>query len=226
MSNELIFFAFLALNLTVLLLLFRFFGRLGLYITIVLSIVLCNVQVLKQVDLFGLHATLGNILYAGIFLATDLLGEFYGKREARKGVLIGFIASVLMMIYMSIALLYAPNEFDEVHEHLAVIFGLVPAITLASLLAYVTSQLHDVTVYHWLRERTGGKMLWLRNNVSTITSQLLDTAVFTGMATALGVFPIEAAWQIFLMTWIIKVIIAVLDTPFIYMAVRFKPHEG
>ncbi len=225
MSNEAIFFFFLALNLTLLLLLFRFFGRLGLYVSIVLSIVLCNIQVLKQVDLFGLHATLGNVLYAGIFLATDLLNERYGQKEARKGVLIGFIASVAMMAYMSIALVYTPNEYDVMHEHMAAIFGLVPAITFASLAAYVISQLHDVTVYHWLRERTGGRMLWLRNNLSTITSQLLDTAVFTGLATLLGAFPVEAALEIFLVTWIIKVLIAVLDTPFIYMAVRFTPTE-
>ena len=108
--NELLWFAFLIMDLSVLLLMFRFFGRVGLYVVITYSIILCNIQVLKTVDLFGLTATLGNVLYGSIFLATDILGEVYGKEHARKGVYIGFLALVIMTADMQMALLFRPAE--------------------------------------------------------------------------------------------------------------------
>jgi len=195
---------------------FRLFKKEGLYALIVISIIVCNIQVTKTVTLFGLTATLGNILYGSIFFATDLLGEIYGKSEAKKGVLIGFTALLSMTVYMQFSLLFKPDPSDFASEHLKVIFGIMPRISVASLSAYLLSQLHDVWAFHFWRSKTKGKYLWLRNNFSTMVSQLIDSVVFCAIA-FIGVFEINTWWQILITTYLFKLIVAVIDTPFIYM---------
>jgi len=225
MLNEVLWFVSLLLTLGMVLVFYRFFGRVGLHVSIVLSIVLCNIEVLKQVRLFGINTTLGNTLYASIFLATDMLGEFYGKKEARRGVILGFLAMFLAAVHMTFAVNYAPSDFDTAHAPLKAVFGLVPGIAFASLAAYVASQYHDVVIYDVIKRKTKGRHLWLRNNASTMLSQLIDTAVFTTIATMFGVFPLAAAPEIFLTAYFFKLVVAVLDTPFIYLALFFKPRE-
>ena len=162
----------------------------------------------------------------------------HGKREARRGVIIGFLVMVIMVVYMRLGLLFTPSEVDESQGALRQIFGPQWQIAAASLTAYAVSQLHDVWMFHLLKTRTQGRWLWLRNNLSTLLSQLLDTdhgfdvvtpdghAIFTGLATALGVFPPEAAPEIFLTAYAMKLIVAVVDTPFIYLAKRWGPAES
>jgi uncharacterized integral membrane protein (TIGR00697 family) len=217
--NELIFFIFALVDMSMVLVLMRFFGRTGLFAAIVMSIILCNIQVLKTVELFGLTTTLGNILYASIFLATDLLSEFHGRRAANKAVLLGFAVLVLSTLYMQVSLLYTPAPSDFVQPHLQAIFGFMPRVAVASLTAYIVSQFHDVWAFHAIRKRTGERHLWLRNNASTMVSQLLDSAIFCAIA-FIGVFPWPVFWQILLTTYLMKIIVAALDTPFMYIARR------
>jgi len=103
MPNELLWLILTLVDFGSMLLAYRLFGRIGLYAVIVISIVLCNIQVLKIVEMFGLTATLGNALYGSIFLATDILNEVYGKKEAQKGVWIGFYALIFTTIIMQLA---------------------------------------------------------------------------------------------------------------------------
>lgn len=224
MSNELLWICFALLDLTLALGVYRFFGAVGLYGLIVFNLLLCNIQVLKTVELFGMTTTLGNVIYASVFLATDLLGEFYGKEQAKKGVYLGFATLLLAMIYMQIALLFTPAKSDFADPHLQVIFGFLPRIALASMLAYLISQLHDVWSFHFFKQRTNGRHLWLRNNASTLVSQLLDSLIFCAVA-FIGVFEWGVWWQILLTTYLMKVIVAVLDTPFVYLAKLIKPRE-
>lgn len=199
--------------------LYRFFGRIGLFAVIVFNLLICNLQVLKTVELFGLTTTLGNILYAGVFLATDMLSEFYGKREAQKGVLLGFVTLVLMTGYMQIALHFTPAVDDFAQPHLEAIFGFLPRVAVASMMAYLASQMHDVWAFHFWKKKTDGKMLWLRNNASTLVSQLIDSSIFCLIA-FYGVFPTAVLIEILATTVLFKAIVSVLDTPFIYLAKR------
>lgn len=217
--NELLWISFALADLCMVLVVFRLFGRVGLFGLLVFNLMLCNIQVLKTVELFGLTTTLGNVLYASVFLATDLLSEFYGKKEAKKGVLLGFVALVMMVGYMQIALYFRPAADDFAQPHLAALFGFMPRIALASMVAYLVSQLHDVWAFHAIRERTGGRLLWLRNNASTMVSQLLDSAIFCAIA-FWGLFPVNVFLEILLSTYVIKIVVAGLDTPFIYLARR------
>lgn len=220
--NEILWLSFAVVDLSLVVLLFRHFGRPGLYALIVFNLILGNLQVIKTVELFGLTTTLGNILYASVYLSTDLLSEFYGKQEAKRGVLLGFVSLVIMTGYMQLALQFTPSPQDFAQPHLEAIFGFMPRLALASLTAYIISQTHDVWAFHRLKERTGGKLLWLRNNVSTLVSQLLDSVVFCFIA-FWGVFEMNVFWEIVFTTYLFKAFVAALDTPFIYLARRVKP---
>lgn len=220
--NELIWIGFALLDLTITLVMYRLFGKTGLFALIVFNLLLCNIQVLKTVELFGLTTTLGNILYAGVFLATDMLGELHGKEEAKKGVMLGFATLILATVYMQIALLYTPAPDDFAQPLLEGIFGFLPRLAVASMAAYLVSQWHDVWAFHFWRRVTNGRALWLRNNASTLVSQALDSSIFCVLA-FWGVFPTPVLMEIMLTTYLFKVIVALLDTPFLYLARRVRP---
>lgn len=221
MPNELIWLLFLIVNLIITVGMLRYFGKEGLYIIIGVNVILCNIQVLKIVPMFGYDVTLGNILYGSVYFATDLLGEFYGKKEAYKGVIYGFITMILMTIVMQFGLWFSPSQNDFINPSLVSIFSIMPRIVFASFTAYVLSQIHDVWVYGVYKKATGGKHLWLRNNASTIVSQFIDTVVFVSLA-FWGVFPMGVFLSILVTTYIMKLIVALLDTPFIYLASKIR----
>ncbi len=215
--NELLWIGFAVVDLTLTLAVFRLFGKSGLFGLIVFNLLLCNIQVLKTVEMFGMTTTLGNILYAGVFLATDILGELYGKKEAQKGVLLGFVTLVMATVYMQVALTFIPAPDDFAQPLLEGIFGLLPRLAAASMVAYLVSQMHDVWAYHFWKRKTNGQALWLRNNASTLVSQALDTVIFCLLA-FWGQYPAQVLMEIIITTFLFKGTVALLDTPFIYLA--------
>ena len=123
MPNEVLWIILLVANFLFILLAYKFWGRTGLYIWIPVSVILANVQVLKTVELFGMTATLGNIVYASGFLVTDILNEKYGKKAALKAVYIGFFSLIAVAAVMNLSLLFSPAEGDFAHEPLKTIFS-------------------------------------------------------------------------------------------------------
>ncbi|GAB4169305.1 MAG: queuosine precursor transporter [Calditrichia bacterium] len=216
MTNELLWMIFLIFDFGMALLAIRFFGKKALFAIIVIDIIICNIQVLKTISLFGIITTTGNILYGSIFLATDLLSEVYGKKEARQGVLLGFFALLFMTISFQLTIAFHPHASDFAHSHFKILFGILPRIALASLAAYLVSQLHDIWAFHFWKSKTKGKYLWLRNNLSTLVSQMIDSLVFVSIA-FLGIYPLGVVVQIFISTYLFKLMVAVLDTPVIYL---------
>lgn len=217
--NELLWLGFAVMDLSLVLIIYRFFGKIGLFGLIVFNLILCNIQVLKTIELFGMTTTLGNILYASVFLSTDMLSEFYGKKEAKKAVYLGFVVLVMAVVYMQLALMFTPAADDFAQPHLEAIFGFLPRIALGSMAAYIVSQLNDVYIFHLLKDKMGERHLWLRNNASTLFSQFLDSSVFCFVA-LWGLFPFDVWVEILFTTYLFKVIVAVMDTPFLYMARR------
>jgi len=188
-------------------------------------VVLMNLFVLKQMDLFGFSVTGGNVLYASIFLATDIISEHYGKRKAHQAVWLGFGVSIFFVAMTRFILLYQPNAYDAMQGPMEQLFGLVPRVVFASMLAYLLSQHLDVRLFESLGKWTGGRWLWLRNNCSTGVSQMVDTVVFTLVA-FWGVLPDLLAMILF--TYLIKICVAALDTPFIYLSTHswFRPRDS
>ncbi|MGE4489995.1 MAG: queuosine precursor transporter [Kiritimatiellales bacterium] len=220
MSNNLLWIAMLAAGFVSVLLAFRLFGRAGLYLWCGLSVVIANIQVLKTVELFGMVSTLGNIVYASSFLATDILSEIYGKKAAGKGVLAGFFSLIVMTLLMQLSVRFVPDASDFAQPAMETLFALLPRVAAASLLAYLLSQTHDIWAYHfWKRRFPALKWLWLRNNASTVVSQLIDSAVFS-FAAFTGIFEMNVVIEIWLTTCLFKWIVALADTPFIYAAVK------
>ncbi|OMF56010.1 hypothetical protein BK139_16480 [Paenibacillus sp. FSL R5-0490] len=221
MFNEWFGLLFAIINFILVLAMYRLFGKTGLFVWIGFSTVMANLQVVKTIEMFGLTATLGNAMYGTAFLVTDILNEKYGKEEAKKAVWLGFFTLLSMTLIMQMVLLFKPHETDFAQESLSTLFSVLPRIAAGSLAAYIVSQFTDVYIFTYLKKKfPKDGQFWIRNNGSTMISQLLDTLVFTSIA-FLGVFPLEEWIQIFITTYLLKFIVAVLDTPFGYIAKRF-----
>lgn len=229
MSNELLLVGELLLTFGSLLIAYKLFGKLGLFIWIPISTILANIQVLVTIESFGLVATLGNVMYGSCFLATDILAENYGKKEARKAVAIGFFSLIFTALVMNYILMYTSIEdaFSvAMFENIKNIFKMLPRLALASLVAFFVSQNHDVWAFEfWKKKFPGTKKLWIRNNASTLVSQCLDTAIFTLIA-FWGQMPLNVLWQIFTTTVILKTIISLIDTPFVYLGVLIHKNRS
>lgn len=222
MFNNLWYLLFTVVSLSFALLAFKL-GKAWLYAYIAASVTLMNIFVLKQIDLFGFAVTGGNVLYSCIFLSTDLLAEHYGRKSALRAVRIGFFVSVFFVAASQFILLFVPNEHDFAQESFETLFSLTPRIVLGSMVAYLVSQHLDIFLFDAIRKRTKGRRLWLRNNGSTFISQAVDSVTFTLIAFS-GVFESEVIWQVILFTYLAKLLVAVLDTPFIYLS-KWKVFE-
>ena len=222
-NQELLWLLTVVYDLGLAILLYRFFGKYGLYTAVVLGIVLGNLQggKVSELELFGYSftASMGAILYSGIYFATDVLNEKYGREEANRAVLLGFVANVAVMITLLISIQFKPSEITgsalEVHNAIATLAGYSPIFVIGSLTAYLISQTFDVWFFHKIKTYTGESKLWLRNNLSTITSQLLDTMIYQFTWVMAGM-DLKTAFLIAVTKYIFKVFIAGIDTIFIY----------
>ncbi len=223
MPNELLWIIFALTNFILFIACYKLFGKTGIFVWIAMGTILANIQVMKTVTLFGIEATLGNIMYGTIFLATDALSEKYGKKSAQKAVYLGFFTLAVSIIIMQLALKFNPNQYDTAQPHLDAIFGFYLRVAGASLVAYLISQTLDVYIFHKIKDKLPDtKWLWVRNNVATIISQIFDTAIFVSIA-FIGVMDSDIIWQIFISTFIIKMMVALLDTPFVYLVKKITP---
>jgi len=221
MTNEVLFIVMTLITLAFVLIAFRL-GKNWLIGLIAVQAVLMNIFVVKGMYLFGLAATGGNVLYASIFLATDLLSEHYGKKQANLAVRVGFFVSLFFLITSQLIIKFVPADYDMAQGAMMTLFTMTPRIVLGSLTAYLISQHLDVWSFEKIKKLTKGKYLWLRNNGSTMTSQLIDSIIFTLIA-FWGVYP--NLIQLILFTYLIKIIVAAIDTPFIYLSKYLKPNE-
>lgn len=219
--NELLWILLAVINFLALVATYKYFGLTGLLAWIAMNTVIANIQVTKTIELFGLTATLGNIAYGSIFLATDAISEKYDLKAAKKAVYIGFASLIFFVVIMQLVLLFGPQD-GEVHAAMQVIFGLIPRIALGSLIAYAISQWFDVHLFSYMKAKNPDRKLYLRNLVTTSLSQLLDTVIFVPIA-FLGVFEGAIVFDILLTTYVIKLLVVGLDTPFIYWIQSIQP---
>lgn len=201
---------------------YRFFGKNGLLAFNVCATLLANIEVLILIRAFGIEMTLGNILFASTFLVTDILSENHSRKDANRAVLISTLCSILFIAVSQMWLLYSPSENDWASGPIRTIFSSTPRIVCSSLLVYLISQLTDVWLYHkwwdWCRKKFGDekKGLWIRNNGSTMISQLLNTLLYTFFA-FYGTYEIHTLLSIFLSSYLIFFVTSLLDTPFVYL---------
>lgn len=189
------------------------------------SLVTANVLAGKIVS-FGEYVVLpaAVVTYAFTFLITDIIGELYGKKKAAQAVMFGFIAQAFasVMILMGKYLPVAPfaQETQQAYETL---LGQNWRFVVASLVAYLAAQNLDVWLFHFIREKTGVRHKWLRNNASTMSAQFVDTAIFITIA-FWGVVP--NLWAMIVSQYVVKVGLALLDTPFFYLFTKVRDRYG
>ncbi len=192
----------------------------GLFLS---SLVLANSIIFKFVDVqlpfVGLATISAGVLpYPITFLCTDLISELYGKKRADAIVLTGFLVSVYMLgvLYVGRVLPVSHIQTEAVQEHYLAVFGQSARAIFASMVAYLTAQFVDVRLYHFWRRLTNGRHLWLRNNASTMLSQLVDTvAVVTILL--YGDQPGSVIAAVILASYVYKLLVAAADTPLMYL---------
>lgn len=216
--NTLLFFVTAVVTFGLLVVISRLFGKDGIYAWIGMAVVVANILVCNSVDLFGLSATLGNVLFGTVFLATDILTENYGVDSAKKAVWMGVSMEVITLILTQLALLFTPNELDFVRESMQNLFGLFPRVSLASCSMFILSNQLDIYLFEKIREKTNGKYLFLRNNVATIISQCIENFLFYVIA-FLGLYSMKDLISMTIVCCAIEIVVALLDTPFLYLAV-------
>jgi len=222
-QNEIIMLASVVVFFGGLVAMFRMFGKTGIYAWTVICTIAANIEVLILVHAFGLDTTLGNVLFASSFLATDIMSEIYGKKEANKCVKIGIAANVIFILISQSWFLYLPAEGDTMATPIRTVFANTPRVMISSLIAYVVCEIYDVWAYHFIWTKTEKKFgdkkkyLWLRNNGSTLVSQLINVIVFNLLA-FLGVFPSSVLIQILVFGYLIFIVTSIVDTPFLYLA--------
>ena len=214
--NELLFLIVTGISFSLVLVALRF-GTHWLIGLIVTYLLIANLFASKLTIVFGVTSSLAIPLYAAIFLATDIIAEHFGKKVAYRAVRVGLLAQICMVIFGQLIIRADTFGDPAVANALTTLFGFIPRIVLGSFIAYLVSQHFDVIFYHFLRQKFHGRFLWLRNCCSTIISQGLDTAIFLFIA-FYGKLPNLIGFM--LSVWIMKVGVALWDTPFIYLSYR------
>jgi len=214
MCNELIFVGHIA-TISSIVLGFALLGKEALIALISTFFLLANIFVIKQIELFGLNATGADAFIIGIGFAINLLQEKWGVKIARQSIMISLATSLLYLIVSKFHLAYNPAPFDTTHTHFVILLENTTRIITASFISYLCIQLFDTAIYAYLKKHTHGKYLILRNYASLVSSQFLDTILFS----FLGLYGIvDNIWHIIFVSYCIKLISIFLITPFMYIA--------
>jgi len=242
-STETMWLLQLAFAYCALLLLLRLFSTSGIYVYIAVMIIAANIEILKVVNFafFEHPIALGTIFYSAAYIASDILTEYYGAHAARKGILIGFAGSILMLACMLLAMGFRPlTALEASHSgiftagktqaDLITVFTPTFAILTASLTSYLISQFTDVWIFKTIKTLTQKKWLWLRSNLSTMLAAILDGIVFNVLAWRwFSAHPVSwntLAYTYILPTYAIRLVITISGTPFIYWAKHMIPKNN
>lgn len=193
----------------------------GLFIT---SLLISNIIAGKLVEFWKFTVPAAVIIFPITFLITDTINEVWGKNKAKEIVWLGFYMNILMLLILQIALRLPPAEGWGNQEAFEIVFSTVPRMVVASLMAYLGSQLFDVWFFNFWKSITKGKHLWQRNNFSTLLSQLFDSVIFIGVG-FIGTVPTLLLLNMILSQYIIKLLFAIIDTPFCYLTVNWAKKD-
>jgi hypothetical protein len=194
-----------------------------LFAFFVASMVMVNTLGTKIISIVGIRVSVGIFFVPALFLITDIIGEVFGRAEASRFVNMATIMLVVLFVMMGVCIAVPPNESWGMQEQYAMIFGSSLRMTIASLVSFVVAQQLDVFMFSFWGKVTHGKHLWIRNNLSTIVSQFIDTTIFEFIAFwhLNDKFTTGYIFSLIIPYWLFKVVFALLDTPFCYLGVRW-----
>ncbi len=187
------------------------------------SMITANLIGSKITTILGINMSVSIFVLPLTFLITDAISEVYGKKKAQELVYGSMVSVILIMIVVALAVYLPPADRFTNNESYVSVFSSSIRIMLASLIAFVLSQGHDIWAFDFWKKKTHGKFLWLRNNLSTFVSQFLDTTLFMFLAfyQMTPKFDVAFVFSLIIPWWLIKVAFAFIDTPFVYGIVHW-----
>ncbi len=172
----------------------------------------------NPLGLFRFEISVGLLPYPITFLVTDLVSEIYGRRKANDLVLAGIFASLFSLVIIYVSGAVPAVDYSAVDDELFLrIFGAAPVAVVASMTAYLFAQFVDIQLYHFWKRLTRGKMLWLRNNFSTVFSQFVDTLSVLLLLCFFGILPWDKFYPLLGAGFLFKILVALVDTPLMYL---------
>ena len=220
MYNVLLIFLNIVVCFTLVILVEKIFKKEGLYVWIAIALIMANILECKTIGLFGFTSTTGNVLFASIFLATDIMCEKYGKEYSKQAINLAVFAIIAFTAIMQIGLLFKPDPTDFAHDAMKTLFSLNLRITLSSLVMFYISNRLDIFLFEKIKNKLPNK-LWVRNNVATITSNVLENYFFIFFA-FVGIYDFPTMINIATTISVVEIVIAIFDTPFLYLSKKLN----
>lgn len=223
--NELLLLLEIILTFGCVVLAHKVFGKAGLMAWTAVAMILANLTVVKTVPMFGLEVTLGNVMFASTFLATDMIVELYGDKEAKRSIMMGVCATLCFVACTQLALAYAPSAFDVANEPMAALFALNLRSSFASIVCCMLANLADVWVYEKIRNATKGKWMGFRSSFAAILCNCVENFLFMFIAFG-GLFSASELVMLALTSSAIEAGLGLCNPPFLYVAVNGSRKKG
>lgn len=221
MNNVLLIFINIIVTFSIVILIEKLFKKEGLFVWAAIALITANILECQTVGLFnGFTSTCGNVLFASVFLATDIMSEKYGAEYSKKAIKMAVFAMIAFTAVMQIGLLFTPDETDFAHDAMTTLFGLNLRISLSSIVMFFISNNLDIFIFEKLKKKFPN-MLWLRNNVATMISNVLENYFFIFFA-FVGIYDIPTMLNIATTISVVEIVIALFDTPFIYISKKLN----
>ncbi|MEE9323540.1 MAG: queuosine precursor transporter [Candidatus Aenigmarchaeota archaeon] len=193
----------------------------------VAAIVAANLLGTKIANLWVAVASVGIFMYPITFLVTDVVEDVFGKEKVKGFVIAGFVAIIIVMLLTVLSVFLPPASRYASNEAFLEVFNPSIRIMVASLIAFLLAQYHDIWAFNFWKKKTKGKFLWLRNNLSTVVSQFIDTTVFMFIAFYMATpkYTVDFIFALIVPYYLLKVFVAFCDTPFVYLGVWWLKGE-
>ena len=221
MNNVLLIFINIIVTFSIVILIEKIFKKEGLYVWTAIALIMANILECQTVGLFNsFTSTCGNVLFASVFLSTDIMSEKYGSEYSKKAIKLAVVAMIAFTIIMQIGLLFTPDETDFAHDAMTTLFGLNLRITISSLVMFFISNNLDIFLFEKIKTKLPNQ-LWVRNNVATIISNVLENYFFIFFA-FVGLYDVPTMLNIATTISVVEIVIALFDTPFLYISKKLK----
>ena len=221
MNNVLLIFINIVVTFTMVVLIEKIFKKEGLYVWAAIALIMANILECQTVGLFsGFTSTCGNVLFASVFLSTDIMSEKYGVEYSKKVIKLAVAAMIAFTAIMQIGLLFTPDATDFAHDSMVTLFSLNFRITISSIVMFFISNNLDIFLFEKIKTKLPNQ-LWVRNNVATIISNVLENYFFIFFA-FVGLYDIPTMLNIATTISVVEIVIALFDTPFLYISKKLK----
>ena len=210
----------LIITFSIIVLIEKFFKKEGLFVWISISTIIANILVCKSVDILGITTSLGNVMFASIFLATDIMSEKYSFKDSRKAIILAVVSQIVFIISTTLAVLYMPSSVDLTNDSMKTLFSINLRVSISSIVMFFASNMFDIFLFEKIKNKFP-KKLWLRNNVSTIISNCLENYFFSIFA-FIGIYEFTTILVMATCASVLEMIIAICDTPFLYISKKLN----